>query len=285
MVYLVRSLELCARAFLSRLARSTLLSKTESLPPRGAPSVQNGATRMRIRLSSKPFKHIACCWIVSTYWIHRISTLLSTTGARPKPKLCHACGSLIDSKTHPPLEGCRQIRRRPKRKSLNLKKDHLQVLALALNPSRNLVPESKPRGRGQFQSNFSASLFRCWVHARDSKNAQPATVRSRFIFYTIGPAADARGASRKLLDLASIWAGGSACRRHWRKPSSIKSLGPAPLWFVGTLVFAAPDDCAELMHGPHTSHRFLHAAVGISSRLTTKQNFFRLRRRGLVKNR
>jgi len=153
----------------------------------------------------------------------------------------------MHSKTRLPQESCRQIRRRPKRKSSNLRKDHLQVFTLALNPSRNLVPESKPRGRGQFQSNFSASLFRCWGHARDSQNAQPATVCSRFIFYTIDPAA-AQGAH---LESYLIWQQfereGCPCCCESRtafNPSEPLHSDSWVLWFL-----AAPDDGAELVHG------------------------------------
>jgi hypothetical protein len=95
------------------------------------------------------------------------------------------------------LAGRNQFRRRPKRKSSNLRKDHLEVLALTLNPSRNLVPESKPRGRGQF---LAAYRYRCWVRTRDSKTAQPATLLlSVHLLYHRGCRC-ARGVSKKLLD-------------------------------------------------------------------------------------
>jgi hypothetical protein len=153
----------------------------------------------------------------------------------------------MHSKTRPPQESCRQIRRRPKRKSSNLRKDHLQVFTLALNPSRNLVPESKPRGRGQFQSNFSASFFRCWVYARDSQNAQRATVCSRFIFYTI----DLAAAQGEHLESYLIWQqfGWVGVSLPLRNRTAFNLQEPLHsdsyvLWFL-----AAPDDCAELVHG------------------------------------
>jgi hypothetical protein len=53
---------------------------------------------------------------------------------------------------------------RAEAEDFELKKDLLEVFAITLNPSRNLVPECKPRGRGH----FLRYLFRCPNRGEDS---------------------------------------------------------------------------------------------------------------------
>jgi hypothetical protein len=65
----------CARVIHLTTGTFNLIVKDRStIPLRGVHSVQNGVTQVRIRLSSKPFKHIAQSCCVSTRCAHRIST-------------------------------------------------------------------------------------------------------------------------------------------------------------------------------------------------------------------
>jgi len=73
--YLVRSLGFKPESSISRLARSTKLSKTEAaIRLSGTYSVQAELLQEQIRLSSKPVKVTNCAGRVSTGSIHRIST-------------------------------------------------------------------------------------------------------------------------------------------------------------------------------------------------------------------
>ena len=71
--YLVRSLRTCTRMLLSRLARSTKLSKTESAA-RLSGANRSERTLVRIRSSSKPCNHTVQRKTLSTRTSHMIST-------------------------------------------------------------------------------------------------------------------------------------------------------------------------------------------------------------------
>ena len=72
------------------------------------------------------------------------------------------------NRTHLPTRRAelqRQVRREPVLARAGsedswLRKELLEVFAKTLNPSRTAVPESKPRGRGQFQA-FNLLSIRC----------------------------------------------------------------------------------------------------------------------------
>ena len=132
--------------------------RTDPLPPERALSVQSRNTRVRPCLSSKLVQTTRLARSLSTHGWHRIFTCfpqpdglqgllwdrVSDPARSSKARLCRNCRTR--SKTH--LPPGRQhstpmpFRHQPRRKSISLKKDHLEVSANnAFNPSRNLVPE------------------------------------------------------------------------------------------------------------------------------------------------
>ena len=119
----------------------------------GAYSVQSRVTQRRIPLSSKPFKTTCARRSVSTLRNPETSTTFAQAkktqprvAAKPAARVARAtfCARRDASPVWRPIKS----RHEPIRKRSNLRKDRLEVLAKRANPSRSLVPECEPRGRG-----------------------------------------------------------------------------------------------------------------------------------------
>lgn len=94
----------CARVFHLTTGTFNLIVKDRiAFRLSGAPSVQNGVTPMRIRLSSKPFKHNAQSCCLSTHCAHRISTCFSQPGSYYQRELMER------NRTRLPLEAQRHV--------------------------------------------------------------------------------------------------------------------------------------------------------------------------------
>jgi len=123
----------CARVIHLTTGTFNLIVKDRStIPLRGVHSVQNGVTQVRIRLSSKPFKHIAQSCCLSTHCAHRISTcyphgeLLPTTraslGRQTETSGPTWFRELLGQQRASSAFRLHTIRRTPKRKSSKLEK-------------------------------------------------------------------------------------------------------------------------------------------------------------------
>jgi hypothetical protein len=137
--------------------------RTDSLPPERALSVQSRDTQVRLCLSSKLVQTTRLARPLSTRCDHRISTCFpqhGSCGTGSKPVLSGVKGTrsgrakLDGPKLKKLNRSCRHatkrisrtapipFRHKPRRKTISLIKDHLEVSANnAFNPSRNLVPE------------------------------------------------------------------------------------------------------------------------------------------------
>ena len=169
----------CARVFHLTTGTFNLIVKDRiAFRLSGAPSVQNGLTPMRIRLSSKPFNLIAqscCCQpIVPTGFppvFHNrgaATTRSADNHAQPQELVQSATKRLFRLQLG-------LFRHKPKRKIINLRKDQLEVLATTAKPFEEPCPRMKSRGRDQFQS------FNLWSttldagHLREFQKSCPAS--------------------------------------------------------------------------------------------------------------
>ena len=159
-IYLVRSLGFQPEPSSHDWHVQPSCQRTDPLPPERALSVQSRDTQVRPCLSSKLVQTTRLVRPLSTHWNHRIPTCF------PQPRELLAFQALsfraawqsrlrdagvsrnlfLGSLSHatkrisrtPPMP----FRHKPRRKTISLIKDHLEVSANnAFNPSRNLVPE------------------------------------------------------------------------------------------------------------------------------------------------
>ena len=118
--------------------------RTDPLPPERALSVQSRDTQVRPCLSAKLVQTTRLRRSLSTRCWHRISTCFPQSGELNhslKRSSSRTRRNASPTYTTTPMP----FRHKPRRKSINLKKDHLEVSAKnAFNPSRNLVPECSP---------------------------------------------------------------------------------------------------------------------------------------------
>jgi hypothetical protein len=140
-IYLVRSLGFQPEPSSHDWHVQPSCQRTESLPPERALSVQSRDTQVRFCLSSKLVQITRHPQQLSTCCDHRIFTCFPQRGAFQlfqstlKRSSVRATKRISHSAPMP-------FRHKPRRKTISLKKDHLEVSANnALNPSRNLVPE------------------------------------------------------------------------------------------------------------------------------------------------
>ena len=132
MAYFVRSLELVLETSSHDWHVQPSCQRTDPLPPERALSVQSRDTQVRPCLSSKLVQTTRLRRPLSTHCWHRISTCFPQSGELRARDETHL----------PPATTPMPFRHKPRRKSISLKKDHLEVSANnAFNPSRNLVPE------------------------------------------------------------------------------------------------------------------------------------------------
>ena len=168
----MRSLELAPESFISRLARSTLLSKTENrIPLRGLYSVQNGsflASRARMPAShrigsvcprnlSNITRRVADCQpTVPTGFppVFHIGEL------RPKRELLKDSNARLPlSRPRKPKAADRSVRATRQRKSLNLRKDHLEVVATNAKPFEEPCPRMTTPWPGLISELFSLLYY------------------------------------------------------------------------------------------------------------------------------
>jgi hypothetical protein len=140
-IYLVRSLGFQPEPSSHDWHVQPSCQRTEPLPPERALSVQSRNTQVRLCLSSKLVQTTRPARPLSTRCDHRIFTCFPqprsfiTLQLTLKRSSAHATNRISHSAPMP-------FRHKPRRKTISLKKDHLEVSANnALNPSRNLVPE------------------------------------------------------------------------------------------------------------------------------------------------
>ena len=92
-VYLVRSLGFSLESFhLTTGTFNQVVKDRIAFRLSGAPSVQNGDTQVRIRLSSKPYKVTVCAHQLSTHCAHRISTGYAHGTSSRLQTSCHSEG-------------------------------------------------------------------------------------------------------------------------------------------------------------------------------------------------